>query len=150
VCTPQSIVELAESAGVFDGDGQIDGVHAVEERFTMLCERAAAGDARATAVLERAAGSLAVLIAVLTNMLDVDRVVLGGPFWDRVSAIYLRVLPGEVHRRSATRGVREIPVTGTIVGDDVGAVGAACVVLDQILTPRASDLYLREATALSP
>lgn len=150
VCTPQSIVEQAEAAGVFDDDRQVDGVRAVEERFTMLCERAVAGDARAVAVIERAAGSLAVLIAVLTNMLDVDRVVLGGPFWDRVSAIYLRELPGELHRRSATRDVREIPVSGTIVGDDVGAVGAACVVLDQILTPRASDLYLRDATALSP
>ncbi|NKF34631.1 ROK family protein, partial [Pseudomonas sp. BGM005] len=78
--TPQAIVEQAEAAGVFDDDRQLDDVHAVEERFTMLCERAVAGDAAAAAVVERAAGSLAVLIAVLTNMLDVDRVVLGGPF----------------------------------------------------------------------
>lgn len=143
VCTPQAVVEYAESMGVLDDDPHANDVGAVEERFTMLCDMAAAGEPPAVAVVERAARSLAVLIAVLTNMLDVDRVVLGGPYWDRVSGIYLRELPGELQRRSATRAVREIPVAGTVVGDDVGAVGAACVVLDLILTPRASDLYLR-------
>ncbi|MCI1019406.1 ROK family transcriptional regulator [Microbacterium sp. C5A9] len=144
VCTPQAIVEQAERMGVFDDDRQVSDVRAVEERFTRLCERAAAGEASAVVVLERAAASLAVLISVLANVLDIDRVVLGGPFWDRVSDTYLREIPGALHRRSATRAVREIPVTGTVVGDDVGAVGAACVVLDLALTPRASDLYLQD------
>lgn len=144
VCTPQAIVEDAERAGMFDDDRHSSDMDAMEQRFTQLCERAAEGEARAVAVIERAAHSLAVLISVLTNVLDVDRVVLGGPFWDRVSEICLREIPGELQRRSATRAVREIPVAGTVVGDDVGAVGAACVVLDLALTPRASDLYLQQ------
>ncbi len=143
-CTPQAIVEDAERAGVFVGDRLAGDVHAVEQRFTQLCERAAEGDAQAVAVIERAAHVLAVLISVLTNVLDVDRVVLGGPFWDRVSEICLRQIPGELQQRSATRAVREIPVAGTVVGDDVAAVGAACVILDLALTPRASDLYLQQ------
>lgn len=147
VCTPQAIVEHAERMGVFDDDRRRDDVRAVEERFTLLCERAAAGDSSALAVVARSAQALAVLISVLTNVLDVDRVVLGGPFWNPVSDIYLREIPGQLHRRSATRAVREIPVSGTIVGDDVGAVGAACVVLDLVLTPRTSDLFLRDGAA---
>lgn len=143
-CTLQAIVEDAERRGMFDGERHTGDVHAVEQRFSQLCERADEGEAEAVAVIERAAHALAVLISVLTNVLDVDRVVLGGPFWNRVSEICLREIPGELQQRSATRAVREIPVAGTVVGDDVGAVGAACVILDLALTPRASDLYLQQ------
>ncbi|WP_091225829.1 ROK family transcriptional regulator [Microbacterium sp. 3J1] len=142
VCTPQAIVERAVDAGVFDGDHAGGDAQTVEERFTRLSERAGAGDPDALAVLRRAAADLAVLVCVLTNVLDVDRVVLGGPFWARVSDVYLEDIPGILDARSATRSVRTIPVAGTVVGDDVGAVGAGCVVLDSALTPRASDLYL--------
>lgn len=144
VCTPQAIVEQAEAAGVFEDDREASDERAVETRFTQLCERAAAGEAPALAVLRRAAGHLAVLISVLTNVLDVDRVVLGGPFWGRLAEVYLEGIPEPLHRLSATRAVRVLPVEGTVVGDDVGAVGAACVVLDAVLTPRASDLYLED------
>lgn len=144
VCTPQAIVEQAERAGVFRDDREGTDVETLDERFTQLCERAAAGDVTALHVLREAARRLSVLIAALTNVLDVDRVVLGGPFWARLSEVYLRELPVQLERRSATRAIRSLPVAGTIVGDDVGAVGAACVVLDSVLTPRASDLLLEE------
>ncbi|WP_217183336.1 ROK family transcriptional regulator [Streptomyces sp. AC495_CC817] len=140
VCTPQAIVEQAERAGVF-AEGDPAGV---EERFTLLCERAAEGGDAALAVLRRCAGHLTVLVAALANVLDVDRVVLGGPFWSRLEPVYLREIPDALHARSATRAVHTLPVDGTVVGDDVGAVGAACVVLDSVLTPRAADLYLED------
>lgn len=142
VCTPQAIVEQAERAGVFQDDREGTDVETVDERLTQLCELAAAGDVAAGHVLRDAAKWLSVLIAALTNVLDVDRVVLGGPFWSRLSDVYLRELPEQLERRSATRAIRSLPITGTVVGDDVGAVGAACVVLDSVLTPRASDLLL--------
>ncbi|MGN7947670.1 ROK family transcriptional regulator [Microbacterium sp. 22215] len=144
VCTPQAIVEQAEAAGVFEDDREASDERAVDARFTQLCERAAAGEAPALGVLRRAAGHITVLIAALTNVLDVDRVVLGGPFWGRLAEVYLEEIPAPLHRLSATRAVRALPVEGTVVGDDVGAVGAACVVLDAVLTPRASDLYLED------
>lgn len=138
VCTPQAIVERAERTGVLDGGGEL------EERFTLLCDRAQAGDPAALGVIEGAAGHLAVLISALTNAMDVDRVVLGGPFWTRVEEVYLRELPPLLERRNATRALRALPVDGTVVGDDVAAVGAACVVLDEVLSPRPSDLYLED------
>lgn len=144
VCTPQAIVEQADAAGVFEDDREASDERAVDARFTQLCERAAAGEAPALGVLRRAAGHITVLIAALTNVLDVDRVVLGGPFWGRLAEVYLEEIPAPLHRLSATRAVRALPVEGTVVGDDVGAVGAACVVLDAVLTPRASDLYLED------
>ena len=142
VCTPQAIIEQAERAGVFEDDREVSDVAAVDARFSQLCARAADGEAPAIGVLRQAAANTAVLVAVLTNMLDVDRVVFGGPFWARVSETYLREIPVRLERASATRAVRSLPVDGTVVGDDVGAVGAACVVLDSVLSPRASDLLL--------
>lgn len=142
VCTPQAIVERAERAGVFDDDRETSDVALVEARFDELCARAAADNRPAQQVLRDAAVHLSVLIAALTNFLDVDRVVLGGPFWSRLAPIYLHELPAQLQRRSATRAVRSLPVEGTVVGADVAAVGAACVVLDSVLTPRASDLLL--------
>lgn len=142
VCTPEAIVERAERAGVFQDDREGSDAAAVDVRFSELCDRAAAGEERARDVLRQAAGHLAVLTAALTNMLDVDRVVFGGPFWARFSEIALDVIPGSLERASATRALRSLPVAGTVVGDDVGAVGAGCVVLDSLLSPRASDLLL--------
>lgn len=142
VCTPQAIVAQAERAGVFRHDQGMTDVEAVEARFTQLCERAAEGDAVADGVLRQAAVHMSVLTAALTNMLDVDRVVFGGPFWSRLAEVYLREIPDLLERASATRALRSLPVDGTVVGDDVGAVGAGCVVLDSVLSPRASALLL--------
>ena len=144
VCTPQAIVARAEQAGVIPGGQLPSAPDAVEASFRILCEHAAVGDGPALGVLRAAAGDLTVLIAALTNILDVDRVVLGGPFWSLLAPVYLQEIPVQLDRRSATRALRTLPVDGTIVGDDVGAVGAACVVLDSVLTPRASDLYLED------
>ncbi len=142
VCTPQAIIEQAERAGVFDDEHQTSDAAAVDQRFGQLCERAAAGDEAAAEVLRGSAAHITALTAVLTNMLDVDRVVFGGPFWSRLADVYLAEIPDLLDRASATRAIRTLPVDGTVVGDDVGAVGAACVVLDSVLSPRASDLLL--------
>lgn len=144
VCTPQAILEQAERAGAVGEAAAQPGTECLDARFTELCERAEGGDALALSVLTDAARNLSVLISSLTNMLDVDRVVLGGPFWSRLSAVYLKELPGLLDRQSATRAVRDLPVAGTIVGDDVGAIGAGCVVLDEVLSPRASALLLED------
>ncbi len=56
--------------------------------------------------------------------------------------MYLSNLPLLLERQSATRAVRDLPVLGAVIGDDVAAVGAGCVVLDEVLSPRASTLFL--------
>lgn len=142
VCTPQAIVEQAERAKIYEDDRVGSDAVSVDQRFTDLCQRADAGDPAAERVLERAAEHLATLISVLTNMLDVDRVVLGGPFWSRMARVVMTVVPERVHQKSATKAVRDVPITGSIVGDDVGAVGGACLVLDEVLSPRASTLII--------
>ena len=71
----------------------------------------------------------------VTNALDVDRVVFGGPFWSRPVGRYLELVPGVVRENSATRQIHPIDVVGTGVGEDVGAIGAASLVLEHTLAP---------------
>ncbi len=61
-------------------------------------------------------------------MLDVDRVVFGGPFWARLADVYLREIPaGSIVPVRRARCARFLSMA-RVVGDDVGAVGAGCVV----------------------
>ena len=55
---------------------------------------------------------------------------------------YLERVPALVREGSATRKIHEIEVVGTGVGEDVGAIGAACLVLERMLAPRSQRLLL--------
>ncbi|MBC7723477.1 MAG: ROK family protein [Burkholderiaceae bacterium] len=152
-CTPQAIVHEAERLGVLGrrpaavdvdsrGNPATDDTTTVDARFTELCRAAEAGDRVATAVIDRSAVRLTKAVAVIANLLDVDRVVFGGPFWGRVSAHYLRRVPELLEEARATRSIHRVAITGTAVGEDVAAIGAACLVLDRALTPNPKALLL--------
>lgn len=141
-CTPQSMVLEAERAGVLPGSSIHPHAHETDERFSALCTLAGDGSAAAAAILDRSAGRVAKAVSVITNLLDVDRVVFGGPYWTRLSALYLRRIPGLLDDLTVARSIHRIDVVGTGVGEDVGAIGAACLVLDHALAPRAARLML--------
>ncbi|WP_448811233.1 ROK family protein [Agromyces bauzanensis] len=145
-CTPQAIVEEAERTGVIaetrHADVLLRDPRDVDAQLTRLCAAADDGDGAARAVLERAAARTSRAVAVLTNLLDVDRVVFGGPAWQRLSAVYLSAVPPMLGALSATGALRQVPVVGTGVGEDVGAVGAACLVLEHTFMPSSARLLL--------
>ncbi|MGY3379427.1 putative NBD/HSP70 family sugar kinase [Arthrobacter sp. TE12231] len=139
---PQVLVAQAEAAGVLDGSREDRSAPAVQEQFAQLCELAYGGNQQAMDIIAGSAVLVARAVSVVTNALDVDRVVFGGPFWACLSAAYLEQIPGLVEANSATRKIHGIEVVGTGVGDDVGAVGAACLVLEHTLAPRSQRLLL--------
>lgn len=141
-CTPESLVREAWS--VIDGPapGEAADTARVDAAFTRLADVAERGEPRAVEVLDRAAVRFARLLSVITNLLDVDRVVLGGPFWSRLDARLMTVLPGEIDRLRAARGIHPIAIEGSRLGDDVAAIGAAAVILDRSLSPRTKSLLL--------
>jgi predicted NBD/HSP70 family sugar kinase len=141
-CIPQVLVAQAVAAGVLDGSRQDTSAPAVQERFAELCSAAYAGNAKAAEIIEHSAVLVARAVSAVTNTLDVDRVVFGGPFWSCLSSAYLARIPGLIEENSDTRGIHTIEVVGTGVGDDVGAVGAACLVLEHTLAPRSQRLLL--------
>ncbi|MFF2347325.1 ROK family transcriptional regulator [Pseudarthrobacter sp. NPDC058119] len=138
---PQVLVAEAVAAGILEG-AQAGSAAEIQQSFSELCARAYAGDEGAAAILDKSAVLVARAVSVVTNTLDVERVVFGGPFWTCLSQRYLELVPPLLDANSAARLIHPIEVVGTGVGEDVGAIGAASLVLEHTLAPRAQRLLL--------
>lgn len=142
VLEPVRLVGEAIRAGVLSPLGEEPTAGDFQAAFAHLSRLVGEGDERAVAILGAAARKLAWAAAVVGNLLDVDRMVLGGPFWAPVADFCLAVLPDMVNGLLAARGIHRVEIAGTGLGEDVGAVGAACLVLERALAPRAERLLL--------
>jgi predicted NBD/HSP70 family sugar kinase len=141
VTVPRTLVERAVRDGVLDG-GDLDDVVAVEAAFGRLAALAAAGDPGANAILADAARALARAIVVIVNLLDIDQVIFGGPFWAPISPAVLSALPDAVRGDPALIVSHPIRFSASAIPIDVAAVGAATLVLDNTFSPRPSALLL--------
>lgn len=141
-CTPEAIVREAVAAGVLEPLNDPSDTVNVDAALTRLAVLTDAGDPAAVAVVDRAATRIARALAVIANLLDLDRIVLGGPMWDRVAARYLTIIPEELDRMRAARSIHPVLIEGSILGDGVAALGAASLVLDRWFSPRTESLLL--------
>ncbi|MBE6475356.1 MAG: ROK family transcriptional regulator [Actinomyces succiniciruminis] len=108
---------------------------AVERRLARLCAAAVDGDRRADELLEGAALRMAELVMMAVELLDADTVVFGGPYWRLLEPWYAPASRRAVRRPSA-RGPHPVSILSSAMGDNVGAVGAAAVVHDNLYVPR--------------
>ncbi len=128
------------------GETVVDGrdldldVEVVDTLFTQLTAAADAGDERAAAILDRSIRNTAFYLSNLAALLDIDRVVFGGPSWSRVERSYLEQLPARMAEIDMSILTHPVLLQGTAVGEDVAAVGAACLVLDETFSPRVGRL----------
>jgi len=141
-CTPAALVAEAEDLGILPGTRVGSDPSTVDSALSALVDLAGGGHAAAQSVLERGAERIARALSVICNLLDVDSVVLGGPLWSRLLPWFEHQVPELLTSLLVTRGLHRITVRGTTLGDDVGATGAACLVLDDALSPRANSLLL--------
>ncbi len=144
--TPRALVAEAVSAGVLAplpprDDDPLD-MRAVGEAFQALAAAAGSGDEAATRILHSAARHLARALVVIVNLLDIDEIVFGGPFWEDIGDAVLEVLPHAVLTSKALIMKREIAFVTSAIGEDVAAVGAACLVLDYAFSPRPSGMLI--------
>jgi predicted NBD/HSP70 family sugar kinase len=139
---PRTLVEVAIERGVIPTPAGPLTSLVVDECFTALATLADAGDPGAVRILEEMARRVATAIVSIVSLLDLDCVVFGGPFWARVSTFLLARLPGLINSSRSLVSTHAIDVTGSTIGDDVAAVGAACLVLDNALSPRTSALII--------
>lgn len=112
------------------------GVEVTDELFTRLVAAADDGDSRAGDILSQSIRNSAAFVSNLAALLDIDRVVYGGPSWGRVRGRYLAELPRRLAEIDMAVLTHPVAVEGTSVGEDVAAVGAACLVLDATYSPR--------------
>lgn len=141
-CTPAALVEEAEALGVIAATRVGNDPRSIDRALSELVDLAADGHLGARALLERAAERIARALAVVCNLLDVDRVIIGGPLWRRLSPWLETEIPRLLSALLVARGLHRVDVAGTALGDDVGAIGAACLVLDAALAPRPRSLLL--------
>ncbi|MET0715060.1 MAG: ROK family transcriptional regulator [Microbacterium sp.] len=135
---PRRLVDRAVAGGVLTADATQN----VDEGLAHLTALASAGDARATHVLEEVASRVAVAVVTIANLLDLDRVVFGGPYWAAVSGVLLPRLGDLINSSAALVTTHPVAVAESAAGDDVAAIGAACLVLDNVLSPRPSALLI--------
>ena len=140
-CLPQALVMRAQRDRLIEARASVADFVAVDEAFTELCERAYGGDSGCLALLDLACSALASGLAVLVNALDVDRVVLGGPIWSRISSHALAILP-QLIQPQLVAARQPLIVEGSAVGEHVAAQGAAALVLEHFLSPRTSVLVM--------
>lgn len=132
-------VLLAQAESPPSGDVSGDATSQLER----LSALAAAGDRGILAALESAGRHLATAIVEVNNLLDLGIVVLGGPAWSRLGDRLFPVLDRWVRTTAVSTSTEPVHLRQSRIGADSTAVGAACLVLDEALTARTSQLMIR-------
>ena len=140
-CMPETLVAQARETGALPAVNTLKPTSLMED-LTALDRAAAAGNTAAVEVLRQSARRFADVISVLTNLLDVERVVFGGPFWPALATSHLAHVPPMLAQLSVTTSVHAVDVVGTMVGSKGQAFGAACLVMEKTFTPKATQLLL--------
>lgn len=96
----------------------------------------------AAGVLQRAGERIARALVITNNLLDVDEVVLGGPVWERLAGMLADVVAEHVASDAASTATLPIIVRRSVVGVDVAAVGAACLMLDGAFAARPARMMI--------
>jgi len=139
---PRALVELAIERGAIESPGRALDTELVDDCFARLAALADDGDPVSSGILDQTARRIAVAMVTIVSLLDLDCVVLGGPYWTPASRFLLERLPTLINSSSALITTHPVTVTQSAIGDDLAAVGAACLVLDNALSPRASTLVI--------
>ncbi|SEE10563.1 Sugar kinase of the NBD/HSP70 family, may contain an N-terminal HTH domain [Arthrobacter alpinus] len=140
-CMPETLVAQARAAGILPAVGPPED-SSLPNDMAALAQAAAEGNASAVEILAQSAIRLAGAASVLTNLLDVERVVFGGPFWPALAATHLKAIPPLLEHLSVTTSVHSVDVMGTIVSSGEEAFGAACLVMEKTFSPSATRLLL--------
>ncbi|WP_237771251.1 ROK family transcriptional regulator [Kribbella sp. ALI-6-A] len=139
---PRYLVQQAAKAGVIADGIDLEDRHAVDRAFTALCAAAADAPGAAREILTALAARVAKVVEDIANLLDLERVVFGGPHWDKLAPFFADNVRETLGERFLVRSVHPFAVAGTALGADVGAVGAASLVLDHTFSPNPSVLLL--------
>ncbi|MFC5262961.1 ROK family protein [Kribbella qitaiheensis] len=139
---PRYLVQQAAQAGVVAAGIDLDDRHAVDLAFAQLCSDAAAGPGVAREIIAALAERIAKVVEDIANLLDLERVVFGGPHWNQLAPFFDESVRSALEERFLVRSVHPFVVAGTALGEDVGAVGAASLVLDHTFSPNPSVLLL--------
>jgi predicted NBD/HSP70 family sugar kinase len=101
------------------------------------------GDTKVESEIRRAATLTADAAVGLVNLLDVPRIVVGGRDLGPLAGMFASAMEEQVNARTLARHARTVEVTTSLVGESVGAIGAARLVLHRSYGPHLNVLLGR-------
>lgn len=141
--SPRTLVNQAIAAGLLGPDSlDMNRPREVRRAYRTLCKLANSSDSDACRIIDGAARKLGRAIEDIANMLDLDQVVFGGPMWTPIGDRILAELGPVLKRRFVATAIHDVELLGSRLGDDVGAIGAASLILDHRLSPDPAGLVL--------
>ncbi|MFE2044666.1 ROK family protein [Streptomyces sp. NPDC059477] len=112
--------------------------------YRAITEAAEAGDPAAGAAVRDLARAIGQGTVGLVDLLDIDLVVLGGPFFtDAAAPLYLAQIEEMVNAFPTARRLRHVDVEASVLGPEAAAVGAASTIFHAAFTPRLGGSALR-------
>lgn len=147
LAAPRKVVDLAvHKHGLRRRLGLVDHPDRIRANFGKITTAADAGDHDCHELIEQSAFFLAKALVSVTNLLDLDRIILSGPGFSSAAQIYLDRVAVELDQYSFSRAVHPTTVTLSSAGHDSAALGAAALVLHSGLTPHQTS---RELTVIT-
>ncbi|PZE60665.1 ROK family transcriptional regulator [Curtobacterium sp. MCLR17_044] len=142
VAEADAAADAADATDATDAADAAD-VDAVNAAWDELAAAIADGEDTAVTLAADAGTVMGNAVVLIVNLLDIDRVVFGGPFWSRIASAALPAARTAIVGSPLLVPKHAVQVVESDRGADVAAVGAACLVLDAALSPRASTLLIR-------
>ncbi|MEV5773421.1 ROK family protein [Streptomyces antimycoticus] len=131
---PVSIPETAARLGMVLGPR---AAHDPREAHRVVSAAAGAGDPVAEKAVRQVAGAIGRGALSLVDLLDIDLVVLGGPFFtDGVADLYTAEISRIVNDFPTARRLRRVDVERSVLSREAAAVGAASTIFHATFTPR--------------
>ncbi|GHJ42410.1 ROK family protein [Streptomyces sp. TS71-3] len=130
---PVSVSDLAARGGLHTPEAALGSTAA----YRAVGRAAAAGDPAAVAALREVAGAVGRGALGLVDLLDIDLIVLGGPFFtEDVADFYLDEIGRTVNEFPTARRLRRVEVERSVLSAEAAAVGAASTIFHATFTPR--------------
>jgi predicted NBD/HSP70 family sugar kinase len=107
----------------------------LRENAALITAGAAARHPRCLKLIEESAFYLAKALLSITNLLDLDQIILAGPGFAGVGEIYVRKATDDLDQMSFLKAVHSTKVGLSKSGPNSAALGAASLVLHSRLTP---------------
>lgn len=126
--------DAARRRGQETGELAMGSARAVDS-YRQVCRDAQAGEENALAAVHAAGARLGQAAVALLNVVDVPLIVLGGWGISHIGPSYATALAEAAEERTIARAVRKVRVETSLIGEDVGAIGAASLVLYTAYSP---------------